>query len=114
MRRAAGSPATLFRVVALAEAASWAGLLLGMLLKYGPPGADAGVALFGPVHGALFLLYVVVALATWRRLRWSAAVGATALLAAVPPLATWAFERWALRTGRLEEPEVAGTDPFLE
>lgn len=96
------TPAGRFRVVAIAEAISWAGLLAGMFLEHVAPGDDAGVAFFGPVHGALFTLYVAVALLTWSSLRWSPRVAATAVLAGVPPFATWFFERWATRSGRLQ------------
>ena len=72
-----------------------------MFLKYVVPGDDIGVAIFGPVHGALFTLYVVVALLTWSSLRWTPRVAVTAVLAGIPPFATWPFERWATRSGRL-------------
>jgi len=50
-----------FAVVALFEAFTWAGLLVGMYLKYhAAEPTTAGVALFGPVHGVAFMVYVVV------------------------------------------------------
>lgn len=93
--------ATAFRIVAVAEALSWVGLLAGMYLKYVPQTSEAGVALFGPIHGGLFVVYVVVTLAVSRVLRWSAGTTLLALAASVPPLATVLVERWASRTGRL-------------
>jgi integral membrane protein len=93
--------ARLFRVVAVAEACSWAGLLVGMLFKYVVVGDDIGVAIFGPIHGALFVAYVVIALAVARPLAWSRRTLLLALAASVPPLFTLWFERWATRTGRL-------------
>lgn len=95
-----------FRAVAIAEACSWAGLLVGMLFKYVATGSDGvgndiGVTVFGPVHGALFVGYVVVTPLTARVLRWDLRTLALALVASVPPLATLWFERWARRTGRL-------------
>lgn len=101
------TPAGRFRVVAVAEAVSWAGLLAGMALKYGGPGTELGVQVFGPLHGALFLVYVAVAFISWPALRWSTPVGVVALLAAVPPFGTVVFERWATRTGRLGAPAPA-------
>ncbi len=91
----------LFRVCAVAEACSWAGLLVGMFFKYVVVGDDIGVRVFGPVHGALFVAYVVVAVAVGRVLRWNASTLVLALAASVPPLCTVWFERWARRTGRL-------------
>jgi len=98
-----GTPAGRFRAVAIAEALSWAGLLIGMLLKYVISDNETGVQVFGPIHGAVFVLYVVVALLTWRALRWSAGVAAWALIASVPPFGTLVFERWAVRAGHLGE-----------
>jgi integral membrane protein len=96
----------LFRVVAIAEACSWAGLLVGMLFKYVATGSDGvgedvGVAVFGPIHGALFVAYVLITLLTARVLRWDLRTLVIALVASIPPLATLWFERWARRTGRL-------------
>jgi integral membrane protein len=94
-------PARLFRALAIAEACSWAGLLIGMLFKYVVVHNEIGVQVFGPIHGALFVAYVVVAVAVARPLRWSAGTLLLALGASIPPLCTLWFERWALRTGRL-------------
>ena len=93
--------ATVFRIVAVAEALSWVGLLAGMYVKYVPETSEAGVQLFGPVHGAVFLGYVVLCLVAARVLRWSRGTTLLALAASVPPLATVFFERWATRSARL-------------
>jgi integral membrane protein len=90
-----------FRAVAIAEACSWAGLLVGMFFKYVATGDDIGVTVFGPIHGALFVAYVVVTLVAARVLRWDLRTLVLALVASIPPLATLWFERWARRTGRL-------------
>ena len=95
---------TAFRVVALAEAVSWLGLLVGMFFKYVADAGERGVQVFGPIHGTVFLAYVVVALVTARAQRWSVPVTLLALAASVPPFCTLAFEEWARRTGRLESP----------
>ena len=92
-----------FRAVAIAEACSWAGLLVGMFFKYVAVGNEIGVTVFGPVHGALFVAYGVVALVTARVLRWDLRTTVLALAVSVPPLATLWFERWARRTGRLAQ-----------
>jgi integral membrane protein len=93
--------ATAFRIVAVAEALSWLGLLAGMYVKYVPGTSEAGVQTFGPIHGGIFVAYVAVALAASRLLRWDVRTTLLALAASVPPLATVPFERWASRTGRL-------------
>jgi integral membrane protein len=93
--------ATAFRIVAVAEALSWIGLLTGMYVKYVPETTELGVRIFGPIHGGIFVAYVAAALLTARLLRWSAGTTLLALVASVPPLATIWFERRATRTGQL-------------
>ncbi|WP_028925998.1 DUF3817 domain-containing protein [Pseudonocardia acaciae] len=90
-----------FRIAAVAEAISWTGLLIGMVFKYLVVFNEIGVKIFGPIHGVLFLAYVVLAVLVWRRQRWSVPVGVLSILAGVPPYGTVAFERWVTRTGRL-------------
>lgn len=99
----------LFVLVAIAEAISWAGLLAAMVVKYGPPGNELGVKIFGPLHGALFLGYGALTLAVAWIHRWRWWVTAVALACAVPPFATLAFERWARRHGRLGVSAGAGS-----
>jgi integral membrane protein len=97
--------ATAFRIVAIAEACSWIGLLIGMFVKYVPETTELGVKIFGPIHGGIFVVYVVLALGTARVLRWSAGTTLLALVASVPPLASVWFERRATATGRLPQNE---------
>ncbi len=91
-----------FVVVAIIEAFTWTGLLLGMLLEHVLDVTEWGVTIFGPLHGTAFLIYVIVAVAAAVKFRWSLGVCALAGLAAVPPLTTIPLERWMRRTGRLE------------
>ena len=95
-----------FHVVAVAEAVSWALLLSGMFVKWVLRTSEVGVQLAGPVHGAVFVLYVLLTLVAWRVLRWSPRTVLIALAASVPPLVTVWFERWATRTGRLHAAET--------
>ena len=62
--------ATAFRVVAIAEACSWIGLLIGMFVKYVPETSEIGVTIFGPIHGSIFVAYVLITLLAARVLRW--------------------------------------------
>ncbi|MBN6041303.1 DUF3817 domain-containing protein [Amycolatopsis sp. 195334CR] len=96
------SPAGRFRLLALAEAMSWAGLLIGMFFKYVVVGNEIGVKIFGPIHGVVFVAYVIVALLVRESLRWDARTTVLALIASIPPFGTVLFERWATRTGRLD------------
>lgn len=96
--------AVVFRVTAVAEALSWAGLLLGMFFKYVVGAGEGGVSVFGMVHGIVFVTYVVTSFAVFKPLAWRRKTLALALLAGVPPLCTWWFEKWALRSGKLDGP----------
>jgi integral membrane protein len=90
-----------FAIVALIEAATWAGLLIGMFLKYVTETTDMGVWLFGRLHGAAFVLYVVIAVFAAWRLRWPWWAAVLAVLAAIPPLVTLPLEMWFVRLGLL-------------
>lgn len=100
----------LFVLAAIAEAFSWLALLIGMVVKYGPPENEIGVRIFGPVHGGLFIAYVGLVLLVSRLRRWGWWTVGVALLCAVPPFATLGFERWASRRGLLTVPTGADAD----
>lgn len=91
------TPTRLFRTVAIAEAVTWTGLLVGMFLKYVTETTELGVRVFGMLHGVVFVAYVVTTAVVWVDRRWSAGRGLLALVAAVPPLATLPLEWWAVR-----------------
>lgn len=96
------SAARIFTVTATIEAFTWLGLLIGMWFKYGGADNEIGVKIFGPIHGAVFVAYLLatVAVALDRKwpLFWTTSL---AFMAAVPPFTTLIFERWATKTGRL-------------
>ena len=94
-------PRTIFRVVAFAEALSWLGLLIGMYFKWVADAGEGGVKVFGPIHGTIFIAYVLVSLWVSRAYRWDAKTTVLALVSSIPPFCTVIFERWAERTGRL-------------
>lgn len=94
--------AKIFRVVAIAEALSWTGLLIGMFFKWVLATTEVGVQVMGPIHGALFVAYVLVTLWTARLFRWDLRTTVIGLLASIPPLTTIWFERHAGATGRLD------------
>ncbi len=72
-----------------------------MFFKYVVVYDDIGVKIFGPIHGALFVAYVVITVLVARPLGWRRGTVLLALAASIPPLFTLWFERWATRTGRL-------------
>ena len=91
----------IFKILAIAEACSWAALLVGMFLKWITRTTELGVEIAGPIHGALFVGYGVAALCLWGLQRWPFRVALFAGLSAVFPFATVGFERWADRRGYL-------------
>jgi integral membrane protein len=101
MSRPLAPAGRLFAVAAFIEGFTWAGLLIGMWLKYGPVGNELGVKIFGPLHGGAFLFYVVATVLSALRLRWPWWATLLALIAAVPPLVTVPLEMWFRRIGLL-------------
>ena len=99
-------PYRVFRIAAVAEAFSWAGLLVGMYLKRVAEVTDLGVWLFGRVHGALFVVYLVATLWLARAERWSLLRTLVGLAASVPPFTTLLFERWVARRRPVREAEL--------
>ncbi|PZF85877.1 DUF3817 domain-containing protein [Jiangella anatolica] len=90
-----------FRIAAIAEGISWAGLLVGMFFKYVVVENEIGVQIFGPIHGGIFLVYLVTVLAAWRSERWSFTTTILGLASAIPPFMTVWFERRVLRERNL-------------
>jgi integral membrane protein len=86
-----------FRVAALAEACSWAALLVGMFFKYVVVHNEIGVQIFGSVHGAMFLAYVGTVFLAWHSERWTLGTAFLGLFSAVPPFMTVWFERRMVR-----------------
>jgi integral membrane protein len=91
------SPLVLFRRLAVAEATTWALLLIGMVLKYGTRTTELGVQVFGMVHGVVFIAYCLTTLFVAVNQRWSARVTLLGLVSAVPPFMTVWFDRCAER-----------------
>ncbi len=87
----------LFRRVAVAEAITWGGLLVGMVLKYVTGTTELGVRIFGMAHGVVFVAYVLTTLAVAVDQRWSGRRTLLGLACAVPPFLTLWFERYAVR-----------------
>jgi integral membrane protein len=96
------SAAGWFRLIALAEAVSWVGLLIGMYFKYlATPRTEVGVKVFGMAHGLIFISFVVAGLLTGIAFKWAAGTWLLALLASIVPLCSVIFLIWADKTGRM-------------
>ncbi|WP_080754861.1 DUF3817 domain-containing protein [Clavibacter michiganensis] len=100
----------LFAVIAVVEAITWTGLLVGMFLKYVTETTELGVYVFGRLHGAAFVLYVIVTAVAAIRLRWGWKPALLAGVAAIPPLATLPLEVGLRRRGYLRQPAGVAED----
>lgn len=96
-----------FVISAIVEAITWVGLLTGMLFKYVVASNEVGVQIFGPIHGAAFIVYVAITVAAALTFKWKWWVTLLALAAAIPPLTTIWAERWITRRGDLRAPTAA-------
>ena len=85
-----------FRIIALAEATSFLALLAATYVKHTDGGAT-GVSVLGPIHGALFVAYVIVALSLRPRAGWSTQTTALVLIGAVVPFGGYVVDRWLER-----------------
>ncbi|OBF17575.1 hypothetical protein A5727_11970 [Mycobacterium sp. ACS4331] len=102
------STAGRFRLIALAEAISWVGLLVGMYFKHlSAAGNEIGVKIFGPVHGAVFVAFLGAALLAGIAFKWSLWTWLMALLGSIVPLGSVIFVIWADRTAKLGESRAA-------
>jgi integral membrane protein len=96
------STAGRFRLVALAEAVSWVGLLTGMYFKYlGSPRTEIGVKVFGMVHGLVFIAYLITAVLAGIAYSWRVRTWLLALLGSIVPLGSVIFLIWADRRAEL-------------
>lgn len=108
------SPLRLFRVVAVAEAITWALLLTGMFLKYVTETTELGVRVGGMLHGVVFIAYCLTTVVVAVDQRWSAGRTVLGLAASIPPFFTVLFDRYAEGRGllgsswRLRTEEPAG------
>ena len=95
------SPVLLFRRVAIAEAVTWALLLIGMFLKYVTSTTELGVRVFGMLHGVVFIAYCLTTVLVAVDQRWTGRRLLLGLVSSVPPFATVLFDRYAERRGAL-------------
>jgi len=87
------------RYIALAEATSFIALLIASFVKR-TGGGEVGVQILGPIHGLLFIAYVVVALRLRPEVGWSNRTTFWVLVGAVVPFGGYVVDRWLLRRMR--------------
>lgn len=101
----------MFVIAAVVEACTWALLLIGMYVKYVPESTAKLVSVFGALHGAAFVVYLVATVWAAMRLKWSWVVTFWALVAGIPPFTTLVFEIVARRRGLLTPPDAEPRTP---
>jgi integral membrane protein len=84
------------RYIALAEATSFILLLIASVIKR-TGGSELGVEILGPIHGALFVAYVVIALNLRPKVGWSGKTTFWVLVGAVIPFGGYVVDWWLLR-----------------
>ena len=85
-----------FKVVALIEATTFLLLLLSSILKR-TSDFEVGVTVLGPIHGLLFIAYVVMALNLREPMGWSGKTTGWILVGAVLPFGGYVVDRWLER-----------------
>ena len=91
-----------FELTAVTEATSFIALLAASYVKH-VHDEPAGVEILGPLHGFLFVAYVLLALNLAPREGWRLGVTALVLLGAVLPFGGFVVHRWL----REREPDPA-------
>ena len=92
-RKGAGDALGKLRRIGLLE--GWSFLLLlgvAMPLKYGA-GISLGVAIMGPIHGALWVAFCFFLILVWFQRRWSLGRAALVFLAGVVPFGPFVIDR---------------------
>ncbi len=89
-----------FRYVALVEATTFLALLIASAIK-NTGGSETGVQILGPIHGLLFIAYVVVALQLRVPEGWTGKQTAWILVGAVLPFGGYVVDWWLLQRERL-------------
>ena len=84
------------RYIALAEATSFLALLVASVIKR-TGGGELGVQILGPIHGLLFIAYVVIALNLRPQAGWSGKTTFWILVGAVIPFGGYVVDWWLLR-----------------
>lgn len=82
-----------FKLVALTEATTFLLLLVASYVKRASD-QPLGVEVLGPIHGLLFIAYVMMALGLREHAGWSSRQTSLILIGAVVPFGGYAVDRW--------------------
>jgi len=94
-----------FRYVALLEATSFLLLLVASYFK-NVQDQGLGVDILGPIHGLLFIAYVVMALSLRNDMGWSTSTTLLILVGAVLPFGGYVVDRWLERNASDDAPAI--------
>lgn len=92
-----------FRYVALVEATTFLALLIASAIK-NTGGSETGVQILGPIHGLLFIAYVVMTLNLRERAGWTGKQTVWILVGAVLPFGGYVVDWWLARHERIAAP----------
>ena len=85
-----------FRYLALAEAISFL-LLIGASIVKHTGGNEIGVTILGPIHGALFIFYVIMAFGLMQPAGWTKLQTFWIMVGAVLPFGGFVVDWWLAR-----------------
>ncbi|MGH3239402.1 MAG: DUF3817 domain-containing protein [Spirillospora sp.] len=91
---------TRYRILALVVGTLLVLLTIGMILKYGPTDMPAMAGIVAPVHGLLYMVYLLVAYDLWRRTGWPLGRMVLIVLGGIVPLMTFFVERRIVQDAR--------------
>ena len=84
---------TRYRVMANVVGALLLLLCAGVVIKYGPPRSETLASIVGPVHGVMYMVYLVSAYDVYRRVRWPLSRMAAMVGAGLVPFLAFVVER---------------------
>ena len=90
-----------FRYVALAEATSFLALLVASYVK-NTGGSELGVEILGPIHGLLFVVYVLMVWQLHKEAGWTGKQTSWILVGAVLPSGGYVVDWWLERRERAD------------
>lgn len=89
-------PLTRFRVAALVTGVGLLGLVVVMIIRYGY-GNPTPSAVYSPIHGMVYLMYLVLAIDLGLKARWSVKGTLAVLIAGCIPFVSFLAERMVTR-----------------
>ncbi|MGQ0577253.1 MAG: DUF3817 domain-containing protein [Pseudonocardia sp.] len=95
-----------FRILSWVTGVGLLALCVAMVFEYGF-GDDRGVTIIGPIHGFLYMGYIVTTLLLAERLRWKPVQAVLVLLAGTIPVASFVAERKVTREVRAVLPAAS-------